>query len=861
MSARANALAFPVQIADLKQRLATGRRTLQEAYPLRPRPAATLRRHARLVDGVLRELWRRLEVPPALALVAVGGYGRGELFPYSDVDVLVLLPAPAEAPLRQTLERLVGALWDVGLDTAHSVRTVDECLEQARKDITIETTLMEARLLAGSRTLFRRFRSALEATVDAQAFLRAKRLEQEQRHQRYHDASTNLEPNLKESPGGLRDLQMILWIAQACGLGRRWRDLVRNGLIAEEELRQLRRQEAKLQDLRIRLHYLAGRREDRLLFDFQTALARELGITDRGARRASELLMQRYYRAAKVVAQLNVILLLNLEARIDPRPPGEPHVLNDRFQVVNGLLMARDPNLFLERPSAILESFLLMQQHREIKGRDAETLRALWRAVGQVGGRLRRDPESPKLFMQILRQPTGITRELRRMNRYGVLGLYIPAFGRIVGQMQHDLYHVYTVDEHILMVVRNLRRFAVTEFAHEYPLCSRLMAEFERPEVLYLAALFHDIAKGRGGDHSALGALEARRFCRRHDLLPEDAELVAWLVQHHLVMSHTAQKQDLSDPEVIARFARLVATDRRLTALYLLTVADIRGTSPKVWNAWKAKLLEDLYLLTRRYLGGQMPAPASIIETRQGEALRLLRLAAVPEGVHKRLWSKLDVAYFLRHEPQEIAWHTRVLNYRVDTPTPVVKARLAPGAEGIQVLVYCADRPQLFARLCDCFARINFSIVEAKIYTTRHGYALDSFLVLDPENKPLSYRDLTSYIEYEVSQALDSAAPLGPPPSGRVSRQMKHFPIPPEVHLQADDYGRHHILSIVAGDRTGLLSRVARVLHAHGINVHSARITTLGERAEDTFLISGGRLGDDKAVVQLETDLLEALKT
>ncbi|WP_333842527.1 [protein-PII] uridylyltransferase [Pelomicrobium sp.] len=859
MAARPEAPVPAVHLLDLKRELARERERLREAYRQRPHPGWALRRHARLVDQVLRKLWQRLAMPSTLALAAVGGYGRGELFPYSDVDVLVLLPAPEDAALAPALERFVGALWDVGLDTAHSVRTVDECLEQARRDITIETTLLEARWLAGNRTLFQRLKTSLAAILDPAAFLQAKRLEQEQRHQRYHDASTNLEPNLKESPGGLRDLQTILWIAQACGLGRSWRDLVHKGLLSEEEARQLRRQEAKLKDLRIRLHYLAGRREDRLLFDFQTALARELGLSDRGVRRAGELLMQRYYRAARVVAQLNVILLLDLEARINPPSSGEPQVLNERFQVTNGLLQARDPEVFLKHPSAILESFLLLQQHREIQGRDAQTLRALWRAVGEVGARLRRDPDSPRLFMEILRQPAGITRELRRMNRYGVLGLYIPAFGRIVGQMQHDLYHVYTVDEHILMVVRNLRRFAVTEFAHEYPLCSRLMAEFERPEVLYLAALFHDIAKGRGGDHSSLGALEARRFCRRHSLSPEDAELVEWLVRHHLMMSHTAQKQDLSDPEVIARFAQRVGTDRRLTALYLLTVADIRGTSPKVWNAWKARLLEDLFHLTRRHLSGQAPPPASLLEARQDEALRQLRLAAVPDAAHERLWSKLDVAYFLRHTPEEIAWHTRLLNYRVDTPSPVVKARLAPGAEGIQVLVYCPDQPRLFARLCDCFARIGFSIAEAKIYTTRHGYALDSFLVLDPENKSLSYRDLTSYLEYEVSRALEGpAAP--PPPLGRVSRQMKHFPIVPQVHIRPDDYGRHHILSIVAGDRTGLLSRVARVLHDHGVNVESARITTLGERAEDTFLISGGKLLDDKAVVRLETDLLEALK-
>jgi [protein-PII] uridylyltransferase len=846
--------------ARLKEILADGRVALREAYQVSPRPAVYLRRHSRLVDRVLQELWRELGLPSTAALVAVGGYGRRQLFPHSDVDILILLPRAAQPAVAARVEALIGTLWDIGLDVGHSVRTIPECIQQAEDDITVRTTLMESRLVTGSRRLFRRLHQSLDDGFDVPGFFDAKLLEQDQRHQRYHDASTNLEPNLKESPGGLRDLQMILWISQACGGGRSWKELAGNGFIADEEARQLRRMEALLQDLRIRLHEIAGRREDRLLFDFQHRLAQDFGLADRGPRRASELLMQRYYRAGKVVAQLNTILLLNLEARISPPEPAEPEVLSERFQVVNGLLQARRENLFVEQPSAILESFLLMQTHRGIKGRDAGTLRAIWRAARQVGARLRRDPESRHLFMEILRQPRGVTHELRRMHRYDVLGRYIPAFGRIVGQMQHDLYHVYTVDVHTLMVTRNLRRFVLADFAHEYPFCSRLMAEFERPEVLYLAALFHDIAKGRGGDHSTLGAVDATRFCRQHDLPPQDTELVAWLVRNHLVMSRVAQKQDLADPATIARFAEMVGNYRRLVALYLLTVADIRGTSPKVWNAWKAKLLEDLFRLARRHLGGGGTGAASLLETRRGEAQRLLRLYAVPEGAEDRFWSQLDVVYFLRHESQEIAWHARLLNYRVDTQQPIVKARPSPIGEGVQVMVYCRDRPELFARICDGFASINFSIVDAKIHTTRHGYALDSFLVMDPDNTPQHYRDISTFIEYELAQHISGKPPLSAPPAGRMSRQMRHFPITPEVRVRPDDYGKHRVLSIIAGDRTGLLSRIARVLLAHGVNVHSAKITTLGERADDTFLISGRRLDDDKDLVRLETELIETLR-
>jgi [protein-PII] uridylyltransferase len=427
--------------------------------------------------------------------------------------------------------------------------------------------------------------------------------------------------------------------------------------------------------------------------------------------------------------------------------------------------------------------------------------------------------------------------------------------------MQHDLYHVHTVDEHILRVVRNLRRFSIPELAHEFPLCSRLMSNFDRQEVLYVAALFHDIAKGRGGDHSRLGAVDARRFCRDHSLPPADAELVAWLVEHHLVMSTTAQKQDITDPEVISAFAARVRDERHLVALYLLTVADIRGTSPKVWNAWKAKLLEDLFEATRRRLAGHHATVASSLQTRQGEARAKLQLYAVPEHAQDALWSKLDDTYFLRHEPQEIAWHTRLLYYRVDSTEPIVKARLSPAGEGLQVMIYVPDQKELFARICSFFESISYDIYEAKIYTTRHGYALDSFQVQDPDNRRPQYRDVIGLIEYELADRLRKKSPLPALSKPRLSRQLRHFPISPEVNIQPDDRGVYSVLSIIAGDRPGLLSRIARVLTAFDINLHTAKINTLGARAEDVFLITGAALNNPKTVVRLESALVEQLRT
>src|SRR5450759_1811380 len=595
------ALPLPNDIAALRESLSNDRLALEQNFLHHGKAASLLSAHSRLIDRYLHHVWQQISMPDHIALIAVGGYGRGELYPKSDIDLLILLNADEpDAALKQKLHQLISMLWDIGLEVGHSIRTVAQCLSESA-DITVQTNLLEARLLIGDARLFRELQDAVQQHLDPREFFIAKLHEQQQRHARFVFADYNLEPNLKESPGGLRDLQTITWISRAAGLGTRWTELAREGLISIAEARQIARHDSLLQTLRIRLHYLAQRREDRLIFEFQTPLAEQMGITASTNRRASEHLMQRYYRTKVAVRQFNSILLQNLHDHLFREVPPQ-HALNERFRVVGTLLDIRDENLFEQSSGAIFELFLLMQQHPELTDLSAKTLRALWRAQHHIDAAFRRDPLNRSLFMKILRQPKGVLHALRRMNQYGILGSYIPAFGRIVGQMQHDLFHVYTVDEHILMVVRNLRRFAVPEFAHELPQCSRLMSEFARPEVLYIAGLFHDIAKGRGGDHSQLGKKDARAFCMRHQLSRDDTDLVVWLVEQHLSLSATAQKQDLSDPDVIAAFAGKIKNDRYLVALYLLTVADVRGTSPKIWNAWKAKLIEDLYRASRRYI-------------------------------------------------------------------------------------------------------------------------------------------------------------------------------------------------------------------------------------------------------------------
>ena len=837
----------------------------------------SLRQLTQLVDGLLVQLWQQAGFAPTLCLAAVGGFGRGELFPHSDVDMLVLLPdgqSPEATPgLKEQLETFIGSCWDSGLEIGSSVRTVSECLDESSKDITVQTSLLEARCITGDAALFDGFRQRYDAAMEPLAFMQAKVLEMRQRHTKFEDTPYALEPNCKESPGGLRDLQIILWVARAAGLGGSWSALVQSGMATAHEAREIERNEALLSLIRVRLHLISRRREDRLVFDLQTAVAESFGhaadITPDGKLklRASEKLMRDYYWAAKAVTQLNQILLLNIEEHLrsqseDTRISLRP--LNDRFLDKGGWLEVASDDLYEQQPHAILETFLMYQTHRGIKGLSARTLRALYNAREVMDAAFRADPVNHATFLQILQQPVGITHAMRLMNQTSVLGRYLWVFRRIVGQMQHDLFHAYTVDQHILMVLRNVRRFFMAEHVHEYPFCSQLASGWDQPWILYTAALFHDIAKGRGGDHSKLGMTEVRTFCNEHQVANADADLIAFLVGEHLTMSHVAQKEDLSDPDVIGRFAQRVGNERYLTALYLLTVADIRGTSPKVWNAWKGKLLEDLYKSTLRVLGGRAPDANAEVEARKRDALIELARHAQPHEGQKALWDTLDVSYFMRHDASDIAWHARQLSRiaaRVGgaEPQTTVRARQSPAGEGLQVLVYTPDQSDLFARICGHFDQAGFSIQDAKIHTTRSGWALDTFQVVAP-NMSEHYRELVGMVESGLAQTISQQGPLPAPTRGRLSRRVKSFPVTPRVTLKPDEKAQNWLLSVSASDRIGLLYSIALVLAKHGIHLQLAKISTLGERVEDNFLVSGAALQHNKAQIEIETELLAALQ-
>jgi len=846
-----------------KNRIIAWRQHLKDRFALlkanflkTPNNTRLFKQHCKLIDDLLAEIWSQALIDDKCCLIAVGGYGRGELYPYSDIDLLILIPETQSGneSINSKLEALIGLLWDIGLNVGHSVRNLNECIIEAKKDITVQTNLMESRFLIGNTQLYKEFMAEIDGTLTNQEmvikFFQEKLKEQNTRHAKFNDTAYNLEPNIKESPGGLRDIHMIMWITQSLNMSafynkstqhpitsNTWAILKKQNVISALEARQIQQHQKNLQLLRIRLHFISNRREDRLLFDFQNELADSLGYVNTPRKRASEQLMQSYYRSVKFVRLMNEILLKSLQQMHAVSPPAI-EVINDRFEAHGTLLEAKIAGLLQKEPSAILEAFLLLQQHTKLTGMGANLLRNLQRVKKLVNRDFRQNQKNKQLFIQIISQPSGVNHALRAMNQYGILGCYIPAFGKIIGQMQHDLFHVYTVDEHILNVLANLRRFSKPELKHEFPLCSQLFAAFDAPRLLYLAALFHDIAKGRGGDHSTLGTVDASRFCKMHGLSKNDSAFVAWLVAAHLKMSLTAQKSDLSDPSVIEAFAQFVENERQLTALYLLTVADIRGTSPLVWNAWKARLLESLFNATKHALANHLRYAQQVIATRKSEAAEKLKNFGLSAYSYEKLWGKFGSSYFVRHESDEIAWHSRLLTPHLNTPIPIVRARLSPSGDGIQVMIYSKDQDDLFARICNFFDRMGYGIVEAKIYTTDHAYALDSFIILDQSGKSVSYSGLLKFIEIELTQKLDERILLESPLLGRISRQVKHMPIKVQVTITEEPDNNNHKLEIIANDRPGLLATLAHKLLAQEIELHNAKINTLGNRAEDTFLIS-----------------------
>jgi [protein-PII] uridylyltransferase len=824
--------------------------------------------HARaaLIDAVLAEAWRIHCGARAWALVAVGGYGRGELHPSSDIDILLLVPQAPDGSGGAAVEALVTFLWDIGLEVGHSVRTVAECRDACVGDVSVMSTLLEARLVGGNAELLAAMRAALapEHIWPVKQFFEAKVREQSERHLKANDTAYNLEPNVKTGPGGLRDIQTVAWVAKRHFGTDSLDGLAAHGFVTGGELRRLKQAQAFLWKVRFGLHMLTGRHEDRLLFDHQIRLAQIFGYEDSSYTLAVEQFMQRYYRTVMDVSLLNELLLqLFREAILSESEPPRP--LNARFQVRNGSLEAVDEEVFARTPSALLELFALLQQHPQINGVRAPTMRAVAKSLWLIDEEFRQNPRHHRLFLEILRSPVGVTHELRRMNTYGVLGRYIPAFGRVVGRMQYDLFHAYTVDAHTLFVVSNLRRFTISRYDHELPEASRVMQSLPRQEIAYLAALFHDIAKGRGGDHSELGAVDAEAFCLEQGLSPYDARLVAWLVRHHLDLSITSQKQDISDPQVVNAFARRVGDEIHLDYLYVLTCADVRGTNPKLWNSWKASLFRDFYQRVKRALRRGLESPLEpeyLVRETQDAARRLLIERGVTEDAIAGVWTRFNAAYFLQHSPEEVAWHTRLLSEReAGSDEPLVALDPSSVRGTTAALIFTRPRRHGFARTTAVLDQLGLNIVDARITPTGDGFSLDLYHLLEDDGAPIADSDRLAEIEHALWRSLQGPADAPFAVSRRAPRQARMFNTPTHISLSVDERNRRSVLELTAGDRPGLLCEVGRVLMQERIELQAAKIMTVGERAEDVFYLTDfdNRPLGAAAAEQLKEHLVQAL--
>ena len=821
---------------------------LDEAFHQEQDIGELLKLRAAFVDELLRCCWEMFEWDAAqLALIAVGGYGRGELHPHSDIDLLILLGEGAD-DVQEQIEKFITLLWDVKLDIGHSVRTLAECEEAAREDITVATNMMESRLITGAGELLEELGTRVDKSRmwPSQEFFRAKWQEQKQRHAKYADTEYNLEPNVKGSPGGLRDIQMIGWIAlREYGVSDP-AALLEQGFLTEDELNILRNGRNFLWRVRWALHSLTGREEDRLLFDHQRELAGLFGYQDSDIRLAVEQFMQQYYRCALALSQLNEVLIQHFD-QVILRSEGPEQIteLNERFQVRNGYIEVRSDTVFQEHPSALLEIFLHCAQNENIEGVHVATIRLIRENRDLIDDEFRADPRNREMFMELLRSPIKLARQFRRMNRYGILGKYLPEFGMIVGQMQHDLFHIYTVDAHTLEVIKNMRRFLFPAHQERFPVTSRVASRLPKLELLYIAGLYHDIGKGRGGDHSELGAVDARTFCENHGINAADTDLVCWLVENHLLMSSVAQRQDISDPEVIRDFAEVVGDENRLGYLLALTVADINATNPTLWNAWRGSLLRQLYTETRkalqRGLDNQPDKQAWIAQTQAAALEQLEDRGFIAEEV-EALWAESGEDYFLREQVEDIVWHTEVIAQHHDREQALVLVKpdlQLQGASATQIFIHVQSRDYLFAVIAAALEQLNLSVHDARVYSSIDGMAMDTFFVLDADGSSIAAdQERLNHITAELTRTLQDSERFPEVVQRRTPRQIKYFSIPTQTSLRIDEDKNLSVLEVVTPDRPGLLARIGRIFFEFGIKLQAAKIATLGERVEDLFLIT-----------------------
>lgn len=833
---------------------------------------ALIHERALFVDCMLHYAWHQHRWPLGISLEAVGGYGRCELHPHSDIDLLLLTGNNNILGRCQSqIEQLLTFLWDIGLEIGHSVRTLEECVGYARDDITVATNLMESRTIEGDASL--RIQLMQETAPDqlwpADDFFRAKWQEQIERHQKYNDTEYNLEPNIKNAPGGLRDIQMISWVAKRYFQVRTLTQLEGKGFFTEEEFSLLRSGEEFLWRVRYGLHLIAGRAEERLLFDHQRELAAMFGYRDNSENLAVEQFMHRYYRLVMSLRELNDVLLQFLHEVILQRGKNKNvTALNERFQLRDHYIEAAHIYVFEENPSALLEIFVLMAKHPEIEGVRASTIRLLRESRHLIDHDYRRNPRNTGLFLELFSHPSGLVEQLKRMSRYGILGLYLPEFGQVTGQMQHDLFHIYTVDAHTLKVMQNMCDFLKPSAKEDFPIAAHVMKRLPKPELLYIAGLYHDIAKGRGGDHSTLGAVDAEDFCVRHGLSPRETRLVCWLVEQHLLMSTVAQKQDISDPDVIHDFALRIGDQRRLDYLYNLTVADINGTNKELWNTWRASLMRQLYLETKRALRRGLENNIDkheLIEETQQSALRKLERKGIDSATAWKLWAEMGEEYFMRETALDIAWHSEaMIQHRDDSPLILIKKTTSRELEGAtQIFVRSKGRKNVFAAVATALDQLNLNIQDARIYNSDSGYTVDTFFVLNQNGEPLGDNPtVLKRIQDALLDELRLVDDYSEVISRRTPRRLKHFTMPTRTSLSNDMISGYTVLEVISPDRPGLLACIGRIFLQFDILLQNAKIATLGERVEDVFFITdndGEPLSDPELCEALQREICEQL--
>ena len=800
---------------------------------------------ANFIDDVLRTCWKFFLGKEAnrLCLAAVGGYGRNELFPNSDIDILVLIDSEPPAHHQTALADFFNFLWDIGLKPGQSTRTVDECFQAAIGDQTVMTSLLELRLIDGNEQLCKELKTKITSKKiwPSDQFFLAKMDEQEMRYAKFHETAYNLEPNIKEGPGGLRDMQVIAWVFKRHYDSATLKELIQYGFLPESEYNALISAQQTLWRLRYALHVLTDRCEDRLLFDYQRELAKWFGFNDNEDNQDVEQFMQHYYKTVVGLEQLNEMLLQLFSERFIPdHKTSKTTPINAYFKSVKGYIEAAHENVFQQRPLALLEVFLLQQQNTSLKGIRATTIRLIRKNLDLINDDFRNNQNARRLFIEILRQPRGITHALRRMNRYGVLAAYLPPFANIVARMQYDLFHIYTVDAHTLFVVRNLRRFSLEKHNTELPFCNKIALLVSKPDVLYIAALFHDIAKGKGGDHSTAGEQIARDFCVGHELSSHDTKLITWLVRNHLIMSMTAQRKDISDPDVIHNFATQVGTIEYLNYLYLLTVADIRATNPALWNSWKDSLLKELYTATfnalHRGLGNPIALAEKLKETKNEAINELIKLGISKSTINKS-WDHANDDFFLRYSVEEIVWHTIAIASSNESEFPLVLLRPQTQRGSAEIFLYTKNEDHIFSLSTAILDQLGLTILDARIVTTTDQYVLNSFQVLEQSGDPITdlYREIhicSTLRKYLIQRKFIAQRNLH-----RLSRQARHFPIPTRISFHEDPQNKYTILELITTDRAGLLSQIGKAFRQQNIQLYSAKITTIGSRAEDMFYI------------------------